>query len=117
MIMGRLSELRRSLYGPEGSKGLTTERSGVDGPDVAGGEVTVAPIYLPRNGPLAHIPLVKEAEDEPKAASTTPTNPRAETEKTASCFSLMPPHASTRRPLPRAESGGSQHLRGVAHGR
>ena len=66
MIMGTLSTLRRSLYGPEGSKGLTTERSGLDGPDVAGGEVTVAPIYLPRNEPLAHLPLVKEPEDEPE---------------------------------------------------
>ena len=66
MIIGRLSELCCSLYGPEGSKGLTTERSGVDGPDAAGGVVTVAPIYLARNGPLAHIPLVEEPEDEPK---------------------------------------------------
>jgi hypothetical protein len=66
MIMGTISELRRSLYGPEGSKGLTTEGSGVDGPDAAGGVVTVAPIYLPRNGPLAHIPLVKEPANEPK---------------------------------------------------
>ena len=66
MIKGTISEPRRSLYGPEGSKGLTTEGSGVDGPDVTGGVVTVAPIYLPRNGPLAHIPLVEEPAYEPK---------------------------------------------------
>ena len=66
MIKGTISEPRRSLYGPEGSKGLTTEGSGVAGPDVTGGVVTVAPIYLPRNGPLAHIPLVEEPAYEPK---------------------------------------------------
>ena len=53
MIMRRLSELRRSLYGPEGCRGLTTEGSGADGPDVAGGVVRVAPIDFeaasPRN--------------------------------------------------------------------
>jgi hypothetical protein len=67
MIMGLISRLRRSWYGPEGCRGLTTVRAGVDGgPDVAGGVVTVAPIYLPRNGPLAHIPLVEESAYEPK---------------------------------------------------
>jgi len=54
MIMSRLSELRRSSYGPEDCRGLVTEGSGADGPDVAGGVVRVAPIDFeaasPRNG-------------------------------------------------------------------
>jgi hypothetical protein len=32
MIMGTISQLHRSLYGPEGCRGLTTEGSGADGP-------------------------------------------------------------------------------------
>ena len=37
-----------------------------NGPDVAGRLVSVAPIHS-KNGLLAHIPLVGEPEDEPKA--------------------------------------------------
>jgi hypothetical protein len=66
MIIGTISKLRRSLYGPEGCRGLVTEGSGMDGPGVAGGVVTGAPICLPRNGPLAHVPLVEEPANEPK---------------------------------------------------
>jgi hypothetical protein len=53
----RTSQICRSLGGPEGCKGLTTEGSAADGPDLAGGVVTVAPISFRapslRNGPLA----------------------------------------------------------------
>jgi hypothetical protein len=66
MIMTMISEVFSSSYAPEGCRGLVTVGSGVDGPDVAGGVVTGAPIYLPRNGPLAYIPLVEEPANEPK---------------------------------------------------
>ena len=56
----------RPLGGPEGSKGLTTERTGVDGPR-RGWRCSHGPFHLfAENGPRAHIPLVGESEDEPK---------------------------------------------------
>jgi len=60
MIKTTISEVFSSSYGPEGCRGLVTEGSGADGPDVAGS------VFIP-NGPLAHIQLVGEPEDEPKA--------------------------------------------------
>jgi hypothetical protein len=57
MIMKLISDVRRSLYDAERCRGLTTEGSGTDGTNLAGGVVTVAPIHVqaasPRNGPLA----------------------------------------------------------------
>ena len=67
MIMGMLNEVRRSLYGPEGCRGLMTEGSAADGPDADGRVVNVAPIHSPRNGPPGPHPLVGKPENEPKA--------------------------------------------------
>jgi hypothetical protein len=54
MIMSTISPVGRSLGGPEACRGLTTEGSGADRPDVAGDVVTVAPIHFeaasPRKG-------------------------------------------------------------------
>ena len=54
MIKTMISEVFSSSYAPEGCRGLVTEGSGADGPDVAGGVVRVAPIDFeaasPRNG-------------------------------------------------------------------
>jgi hypothetical protein len=53
MIKTMIFEVSSSSYGPEGCRGLMTEGSGADGPDVAGGVVRVAPIDFeaasPRN--------------------------------------------------------------------
>jgi hypothetical protein len=53
MIKTTISEVFSSSYGPEDCRGLMTEGSGADGPDVAGGVVRVAPIDFeaasPRN--------------------------------------------------------------------
>jgi hypothetical protein len=43
MIMRTLSPLGRFLGGAEACRGLTTVGSGAEGPDVAGGVVTVTP--------------------------------------------------------------------------
>jgi hypothetical protein len=43
MIKTMICEVFSSSYGPEGCRGLVTEGSGADGPDVAGGVVRVAP--------------------------------------------------------------------------
>ena len=59
----------------------------------------VAPFISPRNGPLAHIFLVGEAEDEPKPTSSAATKPTAETAKVASLYSLMTPNASALGPM------------------
>ena len=67
MIMGTISELCRSLYGPEGGRGLTTEGSEANGPDAAGRVVTVAPIHFLRNGPPGPQPASRGARGRAKS--------------------------------------------------
>ena len=106
-IMGPVNEVRRCLYGPEGCRGLTTEGSAADGPDADGRVVNVAPIHSPRNGPPAHIPLVGEPEDEPKADKHGGNKAEGRTAKMASLFSLMTPHVSALGPMISAMETGS----------